>query len=244
MMKSSTIDSYEVEYYQKMARLWWDTTGPFWPLHKLNNLRIQWIQHKLLEHGYSNSEDKTLNGLSVLDVGCGGGILAESLAKLGASVHAVDVVEKNLHIARAHANNSNLTIDYSHATVESLADSNKSYDVVFNMEVVEHVADLDTFLKATAAVVRPGGAMFVATINRTPAAYFSAIIGAEYILRWLPQGTHRYSMLRKPNEIISRLASHQIECIDQVGVGVNPFTRKFSLRKSTNINYMLFTQKA
>ena len=243
-MNSSTIDSYEVEYYQKMARLWWDTTGPFWPLHKLNTLRIEWIQNKLIKHGYSHSEHKPIDGLSVLDVGCGGGILAESLAKLGANVHAVDVVEKNIHIARAHAKDNNLKINYSHDTVETLAESNAKYDVVFNMEVVEHVADLDTFIKACAAVVRPGGAMFLATINRTITAYLSAIIGAEYVLRWLPRGTHRYAMLRKPSEVISLLSSNQIECKEHVGVGVNPFTRKFSLRKSTNINYMLFAQKA
>ena len=243
MITSSTIDSYEVEYYQKMARMWWDTSGPFWPLHRLNKLRIQWIQHTLSEYCYCTNEHKPLNGLSVLDVGCGGGILAESLAKLGARVHAIDVVEKNIHIARAHARNNNLDIQYSHATVESLVDSNEKYDVVFNMEVVEHVADLDTFLNACASVVRPGGCMFVATINRTVIAYLSAIIGAEYILRWLPKGTHRYSMLRKPNEIVSLLASNQIECKEKIGVGVNPFTRKFSLRNNTNINYMLFTQK-
>lgn len=242
MIISSTIDSYEVEYYKKMARLWWDTTGPFWPLHKLNSLRTQWVQQKLLEYKYCDTEHKPLRGLSVLDVGCGGGILAESLAKLGASVHAIDVVEKNIHIARAHASDNNLNIEYSHTTVESLANSDMRYDVVFNMEVVEHVADLQTFLNACAAVVRPGGAMFVATINRTLVAYLSAIIGAEYILRWLPKGTHRYSMLRKPSEIITLLANNGLKCKEQIGVGANPLTRDFSFRKNTNINYMLFAQ--
>ena len=244
MIKSPTIDQREVEYYHSMAQMWWDTSGPFWPLHELNKLRIDWIVQKLSAYGYCNENaDQPLKYLKVLDVGCGGGILSESLAQLGATVHGIDVVEKNIHIAQIHAHANSFNIEYSYSTVESLVSSNLKYDVVFNMEVVEHVADLKTFLGACCKVVKPDGAMFIATINRTIIAFLTAIVGAEYIMKWLPKGTHRYSMLKKPKEIIDPLVSNSIQTRDMIGVGVNPFTRKFSLRKNLDINYMLFAQK-
>ena len=244
MINSPTIDQREVENYHNMAQMWWDTSGPFWPLHELNKLRIDWIVQKLVDYGYCNENaDQPLKDLKVLDVGCGGGILSESLAQLGAIVHGIDVVEKNIHIARIHAHTNNYNIDYSYSTVESLVSSNLKYDVVFNMEVVEHVADLKTFLSACCKLVKPDGAMFIATINRTLFAFLTAIVGAEYIMKWLPKGTHRYSMLKKPKEIIDPLVSNSIQTRDMIGVGVNPFTRKFSLRKNLDINYMLFAQK-
>ena len=244
MLDSSTIDPYEVEYYQKMASLWWDNSGPFWPLHKLIDLRLQWIKQTLFKYQYSiNSSTKPLCGLNVLDIGCGGGILAESLAKLGAFVHGSDVVEKNVHIARAHASENNLSVNYSYTSVEELNDRGEKYDVVFNMEVVEHVANFDKFMHECSGLLKPDGAMFVASINRTLLTYFSAIVGAEYVLRWLPKGTHRYSMLRKPDEVISQLKIDGVETKELIGVGVNPITWNFSFSKYTSINYMLFAQK-
>ena len=244
MVHSSTIDPYEIEYYHKMADLWWDTLGPFWPLHELNKLRVRWIKEKLFEYKFtSDSKALPLKGLNVLDIGCGGGILAESIATMGATVHGIDVVEKNIRIAQTHASKNKLDLVYTYTTVEELAEKNLTYDIIFNMEVVEHVADLYTFMHSCSSLVRTGGAMFVASINRTFAAYISAIIGAEYILQWLPKGTHRYSMLRKPSEITYLLNQGNLQTKELIGVGVNPLTRKFSLRKNTSINYMLFAQK-
>ena len=241
-----TIDQREVEHYAKLAELWWDYRGPFWPLHKLNELRIQWIQSQVIAEGmtHSRTANLPLAGLRVLDVGCGGGILSESLAKLGASVTGIDVVEKNLSIASLHAQKSSLNIQYELATAEAYAERKDTFDIVFSMEVVEHVADVDTYMQACGQLTRPGGMSFVATINRTIFAWLTAIIGAEYILNWLPRGTHHFSMLRKPNEIKQYLARDGFSIIDSTGVRVNPLTRKFSFTASEAVNYMLSARKS
>ena len=244
MIDALSIDPREVSFYKKIAALWWDTSGPFWPLHELNKLRINWIIKELNKVGLgTNASSSPLAGLRVLDVGCGGGILSESLAQFGAQVHGIDVVEKNIRIAQLHARQNNLEIKYSYSTAESLVDTHEQYDVVFNMEVVEHVADLESFMRACNQLVKPGGAMFVATINRTFIAYLFAIIGAEYILRWLPRGTHRYAMLRKPSEIVDSLEKDNLKPTAWTGVRVNPFTRHFSLHNNKSVNYMLMAQK-
>lgn len=245
MINAPSIDQREIQFYHKMAEVWWDTSGPFWPLHELNKLRTKWILMQLKENGMCVSKSlDSLVGLKVLDVGCGGGILSESLAQFGADVHGIDVVERNIQIARKHASDNNLEIKYTFSTVESLVGTNEKYDVLFNMEVVEHVADLGSFMEACNELVKPGGAMFVATINRTLIAYLFAILGAEYFLRWLPRGTHTYSMLRKPEELIELLENGNLHPTGWSGIRVNPFTRKFSLHDNLNVNYMLFAQKA
>ncbi len=240
-----SIDAREVAHYSALASTWWDRQGPFWPLHRLNELRVAWIRDVLASEGFASAHAAMpLDGLRVLDIGCGGGILSESLARLGAHVHGVDVVEKNIGIARAHASAAGIEIDYQHRTVESLARDGAQYDVIFNMEVVEHVADFDGFMDAASATVRPGGAMFVATINRNPLAGFVSIFGAERVLRWLPVGTHHYSMLRKPSEVVQALRRNELDHRQQTGVRVNPLTRRFSLTPSLAINYMVFAIKA
>lgn len=239
-VKASSVDLREVQYFDKHAAMWWDDSGPFWPLHRLNRLRMTYIREQLCQHfGLDPNSDRPLAGLTVLDVGCGGGILSESMAELGAKVTGIDVVDRNISVASQHAKTSGLPIDYQLTSAESLVSKNRQFDVVLNMEVVEHVADLPGFMAAVCRLLKSGGMMLIATINRTPIAGLIAIIGAEYILRWMPKGTHRYFMLRRPAEIRSLLASHGLVSTKPVGVGVNPFRRHMFLTRLTSVNYML-----
>jgi 2-polyprenyl-6-hydroxyphenyl methylase/3-demethylubiquinone-9 3-methyltransferase len=237
---SASVDPREVEHYRKLADTWWDDSGPFWPLHRLNRLRVPFIRDHVCAHfGRDASGIQPLTGLSVVDVGCGGGILSESMARLGADVTGIDVVDRNIVIATDHARQSGLNVTYEQTTAEELADDGATFDIVLNMEVVEHVADLDGFMDACGALVRPGGLMFVATINRNPLAWFFAIFGAEYVLRWLPRGTHRYKLLRKPAEIRALLRRSDLEVDAMTGVRVDPLRKELFLTTSTAVNYML-----
>ena len=241
MSRDVTIDPREVEFYTRLADTWWDRDGPFWPLHKLNELRVEYIREKLCQHfARSGSVERPLEGLRVLDVGCGGGILSESMAKLGASVTGIDVVDKNIHIASLHAAQQGIEVDYRAATASEVAASGAVFDIVLNMEVVEHVADVELFMRDCTALTGDGGVMFVATINRTPLAWLFAIVGAEYVLRWLPRGTHRWSMFQKPADIAAHLHDGGLEVRDTVGVAVNPFSRRLRITASSAVNYMMF----
>lgn len=243
-LDSATVDLREADNFDKLSGSWWDPTGPFWPLHRLNVLRMQWIVAQLRENAMATEDrQKPLSGLRVLDLGCGGGILSESLANLGAMVHGVDVVARNIESAKAHAAESRLAIRYTLETAEILAAEGNSYDLVFNMEVVEHVADFPVFMDASCRLVKPGGGMFVSTINRNVKSWLTAIVGAEYVLRWLPKGTHRYSLLRKPDEVRTLLEAGGLETTGATGVRVNPMTRLFSLTSSLDVNYMVFGRK-
>lgn len=238
----SSVNPEEVRFYEALAERWWDAHGPFWPLHRLNKLRADYLGASLGGYFY-NAPDRPLDGIRILDVGCGGGLLSESMAERGAAVTGVDVVEKNIRAASIHARQRGLDIDYRLATVSQLAEARCEFDVVLNMEVVEHVADVAGFLGDCCALVRPGGVMAVATINRTLVSYVSAIIGAEYILRWLPRGTHRWSRFLRPREIQSLLAMHGFDVLDRTGIRVNPVTRRFSLTPSERINYMMIARR-
>ncbi|MEM9183825.1 MAG: bifunctional 2-polyprenyl-6-hydroxyphenol methylase/3-demethylubiquinol 3-O-methyltransferase UbiG [Pseudomonadota bacterium] len=243
-MESTTIRPAEVDYYNRLADQWWDQTGPFRPLHELNQLRVSWIVDQLRARGRtSDDSDRPLTGLRVLDVGCGGGILSVALARLGADVHGIDVAERNIAVAQTHATRLGLPIRYEHTPVETLAASGARYDVVFSMEVVEHVDDLPVFMQASCELVADDGLMFVATINRNPIAWLTAIVGAEYILRWLPRGTHHYALLRKPSEVAALMSEHGVEPRSWSGVSVNPLTRNFKLTPSLLVNYMLVATK-
>ncbi len=245
MSSDSTVDAREVEYYARMAETWWDHEGPFWPLHKLNKLRTTYIVDKLCRHyGRDARASEPLAGLRVLDVGCGGGILSESMAKLGAEVVGIDVVEKNIAIASLHAEQQGLSIDYRLSTASSLADSGAHFDVVLNMEVVEHVADVDAFMRDCTRLTAENGVMFVATINRTAKAWLFAIVGAEYVLRWLPRGTHRWSMFQKPAEISCYLDKGGLSVRDTVGVAANPFNRSLAITRSLAVNFMMFSARS
>lgn len=244
MRHDPTIDQREVEFYARLADTWWDREGPFWPLHKLNELRTAYIVDRLCEHFERDATiDKPLEGLRVLDVGCGGGILSESMALNGALVTGIDVVEKNIRIASLHATQQKLEIDYRVAAASTLADEGCAFDVVLNMEVVEHVADVDAFMRDCCRLVSDSGVMFVATINRNLLSWLFAIVGAEYVLRWLPRGTHRWSWFRTPAEIAQRLKSGGLAVADTAGVRANPLNHQLKMTSSTKVNYMLFATR-
>jgi 2-polyprenyl-6-hydroxyphenyl methylase / 3-demethylubiquinone-9 3-methyltransferase len=242
-LSAPTIDPEEVAYFERLAHRWWDVDGPFWPLHRLNTFRVEYIRRKLVKaFGLDPEAPRPLEGLRLLDIGCGGGILSESMAKLGAQVTGVEITEKNVQVARIHAQWSSLDIDYRLMTVEDLVRAGEQFDVVLNMEVVEHVEHLADFLADCGRLVRPGGVMFVASINRTIAAFLIAIVGAEYVLRWLPKGTHHYRKLVRPDEVRQAL-SNDFELKDGTGVRVNPFNRAFSYTGWMGVNYMLLLQR-
>lgn len=242
-ISSPTVDPEEVAYYERLADRWWDTSGPFWPLHRLNGFRVGYIRERLCaELGRDPDAAQPLRGLRLLDIGCGGGILSESLARLGAEVVGIDVTAKNIRVAELHAKQSGLAIDYRLVGVEELAASGATFDAVLNMEVVEHVENLPQFLADCGRLVRPDGLMVVATINRTPLAYLMAIIGAELILRWLPRGTHQYRKLVKPSEVVAGLGQGHTE-LHRIGVRVNPFDRSFHYTRLMSVNYMMLFRR-
>ncbi len=244
MTTNSSIDPNEVAYYERLAHSWWDASGPFWPLHRLNELRVDYLRHCLSEHFNRDAlAPLPLTGLRILDIGCGGGILSEAMARLGASVEGVDVVERNIVIARHHAQETGLDIQYRMVSAEALRAEGTTYDVVLNMEVVEHVSDLRAFLHACCQLVNPGGSMAIATINRSFLSWLFAIAGAEYILRWLPRGTHQWRRFPKPKELEQLIARDGLRVNAKTGVRVNPFTRSFALTPIMAVNYMLVATK-
>lgn len=238
-----SIDPDEVAYYEKLAHRWWDANGPFWPLHRLNAFRVGYLRDRLSQaFGTDPTRKRPLAGLRLLDIGCGGGILSESLARLGAQVTGIDVVGKNIRVAEIHALESGLVPDYRLTSAEALADSGAQFDAVLNMEVVEHVEDLPAFLAVCGNLVRPGGLMVVATINRTWAAFLIAILGAEYILGWMPKGTHHWRKLVKPAEVTAALGP-PFTLLHRTGVRINPFNRSFHYSRYLGVNYMLLLRK-
>ena len=242
--EAASVDPRELEYYAALASTWWDKSGPFWPLHRLNALRLGFIRETLCrEFRRDASRSRPLQGLSLVDVGCGGGILCEAMAGLGAEVHGIDVVERNIAIARHHADEVGARVRYDLVSAEDLAASGVRYDAVLNMEVVEHVADLPGFMHACTRLVKPSGLMVVATINRTVLSYLLAIVGAEYVLRWLPRGTHHWRRFPKPRELQQLLARDGLNVIAHTGVKINPLTRRFSLTRITAVNYMLVASR-
>jgi 2-polyprenyl-6-hydroxyphenyl methylase/3-demethylubiquinone-9 3-methyltransferase len=239
----STIDPDEVAYFENLAHRWWDTEGPFWPLHRLNAFRVDYIRDRVSQAlGRSPTLQRPFEGLQMLDIGCGGGILSESVAELGAEVTGTDVTEKNVRVASIHAEWSGRDIDYRVATAEDLVRAGETFDAVLNMEVVEHVSNLPQFLETCRSLVRPGGVMVVATINRTFAALVIAIFGAEYVLGWMPKGTHHYRKLVKPAEVTAGLGAG-FGVLDRTGVRINPFDRSFHYTPYMGVNYMMVLRK-
>lgn len=238
-----SINPDEVAYFEKLAHRWWDAEGPFWPLHRLNAFRVGYLRAQLGQAlGTHPDSEGPLAGLRLLDIGCGGGILSESLARLGAQVTGIDVVGKNIRVAELHALGSGMDLDYRLTSAEALAASGAQFDAVLNMEVVEHVADLPAFLAVCGTLVRPGGLMVVATINRTWAAFLIAILGAEYILGWMPKGTHHWRKLVKPAEVTTGLGA-PFALLHRTGVRINPFNRSFHYSRYLGVNYMLVLRK-
>lgn len=242
---SSSIDMNEVVYYAKRAHTWWDEHGPFWPLHRLNALRVDYLKRELAHACNRDPEvSQPLADLDVLDVGCGGGLLAEALAALGARVHGIDVVAGNIVAARQHARAQQHQITYDVTTIEELALGTQRYDVVLTLEVVEHVANLAAFMAACTSVVKPGGILAVATINRTLRSWLFAIIGAEYILRWLPRGTHQWRKFVRPQFLRQLLEARGFKVFAARGVRVNPLNRRFSTTADLSVNYMLLAVRS
>ena len=240
----STVDDAEVARFSAMAAEWWSPTGKFRPLHKFNPTRVRYIREKLVEHfGLDSKSQQPLAGLRVLDIGCGGGLLCEPLCRMGAEVVGLDASQTNIGIASTHAAEGNLEIEYRATTAESLAAEGKKFDVVLTMEVVEHVSDIELFMQASASMVKPGGLMFAATLNRTLKSYALAIVGAEYILRWLPVGTHQWEKFVTPNELERALSPSGVRVQEKVGVTFNPLTDKWSLSKDLDVNYMFLCQR-
>ena len=243
-VKNSTIDQSEIDHFSSLAKEWWDPNGKFKPLHKFNPVRLTYIREKLCEHFDRDPKaPNTLSGLRVLDIGCGGGLLSEPMARMGADVVGADAGATNIEIAKLHAEQSDLNIDYRATTAEDLAAADEKFDVVLNMEVVEHVADVDLFMTACAQMVKPGGVMFVATINRTRKAQALAIFMAEQVLRWLPKGTHQYEKLVKPQELEAPLSQAGMEVIDQLGVFYNPISDSWNRSRDMDVNYMILARR-
>jgi 2-polyprenyl-6-hydroxyphenyl methylase/3-demethylubiquinone-9 3-methyltransferase len=239
-MPMNSIVTEEIDHFNRLAETWWDDAGPMWPLHRLNALRAPFILRHMQSH-FACETRADFERLQVLDVGCGGGILSESIAQTGARVLGIDAAERNIQIASQHASGQ-LPVQYQHRTIESL-DPREQFDVVLNMEVVEHVADVESFMADCARRTRPGGLMFVATINRTLYAAVTAILGAEYILGWLPRGTHQRGKFVKPAEVLTSLSVHDFELIEQTGVAVNPLKKSMSLTGFMGGNYMLVARR-
>lgn len=237
----ATGDDAQLQRFNALARLWWTPDGPLWPLHLMNRFRVQVILDILHREGITDpTQPQPLAGQKVLDIGCGGGILSETLARLGAEVTGIDLAEQNVQIAREHAERAGLRIDYR---VQDITTLDGTFDLVFNLEVVEHVADLPAFIRAGYQRLKPGGLTFVSTINRTPLSYLMAIIGAEYLLKLVPKGLHEWRKFVKPAELEQLLADAGVTLIWRSGVRLNPWRKKFSLQSSMAVNYLLAGRK-
>ncbi|MDY0874531.1 bifunctional 2-polyprenyl-6-hydroxyphenol methylase/3-demethylubiquinol 3-O-methyltransferase UbiG [Dongia rigui] len=241
----STIDLAEVEKFAAMAESWWDPVGKFRPLHRLNPVRVGYIRDKAIAHFGRDAEAALpLADLSLIDIGSGGGLLAEPLARLGASVTGVDATPRNVEVARLHAEQAGVKITYLNCAAEDLVAQGKQFDVVLAMEVIEHVADVDAFLGACAKLLKPGGLLFLATMSRTVKSYAMAIVGAEYIMRWLPRGTHDWNRFIRPSEMARGLRRHGLELAELTGVSYNPFKDSFRLSRDLDVNYMALAKGA
>jgi 2-polyprenyl-6-hydroxyphenyl methylase/3-demethylubiquinone-9 3-methyltransferase len=242
---ASTVDPSEVEQFSRLAARWWDERGPMAMLHKFNPVRLTYIRDRLAAHfGRDPRKIGCLDGLRLLDIGCGGGILSEALARLGATVVGADPSEANIAVARQHAAQGGLAIDYRAATAEALADAGERFDVVLAMEVVEHVADMPLFVRRCGEMVKPGGLLIGATINRTMKSFALAIVGAEYVLRWLPRGTHRWDKFVTPAELGEAAGAAGLDVIDERGVVYNLFADRWQLSDDLDVNYMLTAARA
>jgi 2-polyprenyl-6-hydroxyphenyl methylase/3-demethylubiquinone-9 3-methyltransferase len=244
MPPATTVDDDEVARFSALADEWWDPRGKMAPLHKLNPVRLRYIRDLVCRHVARNAKAlDCLSGLRLLDIGCGAGILSEPLARIGGQVVAVDPSAANIAAAKLHAKENEVAVDYRTGTAEALADAGESFDVVLAMEVVEHVADLSLFIKRCAEMVKPGGLMIAATLNRTLKSFALAIVGAEYVLRWLPRGTHRWDKFVTPNELEAALARHGLGVTDETGVTYNLIADRWQISTDMDVNYMVVAEK-
>jgi len=240
----STMDEREVERFRVLAAKWWDPHGEFAPLHAIGPERMRFLREQLVrQFRRDDSAARPLAGLRIADIGCGGGLVSEPLARLGAGVTGIDPAEENVAAARAHAVASGLEIDYRAARVEELASEGAQFDAVIALEVVEHVPDVRAFAGVCAQIVRPSGMMLLSTINRTARAFALAIVGAEYVLRWLPRGTHQWDRFVTPEELGSALRAGGLRVVDTRGLTFNPLTREWRLSDDIGVNYFMSAAK-
>ena len=238
----TTINKEEIQKFSNLADEWWDVNGKFKPLHMFNPIRIEYILEKTLNH--FNRENKTLplKGLKFLDIGCGGGLMSEPMSRLGADVTGIDASLKNIKIAKTHSEKSDLKINYLNTSPENFNENNK-FDVILNLEIVEHVEDVDLYFKSCAKLLKKNGLMFTATLNRTFTSYIKAIIGAEYVLRWLPIGTHDWNKFFKPKEIEDKISNLNFSVLEVKGLEFNPFTQKWKRSNNLSVNYIITSVK-
>ncbi|WP_455475801.1 bifunctional 2-polyprenyl-6-hydroxyphenol methylase/3-demethylubiquinol 3-O-methyltransferase UbiG [Bartonella sp. B17] len=240
----TTIDQNEIDRFSRIAAEWWNPQGKFRPLHQFNPTRLAYIKEKICLAFHRDPASFTpFENLKILDIGCGGGLLCEPMARLGATVVGADAAQTNIEVAKIHAVQNGLSIDYRTTTAEALANEGEQFDVILNMEVVEHVADVNLFIAATATLLKPQGLMFVSTLNRTWKAWGLAIIGAEYILRWLPKGTHDYKKFIKPHELKNFLSKNTLIVIDEIGITYNPLNDSWNRSKDMDVNYLLLAKR-
>jgi 2-polyprenyl-6-hydroxyphenyl methylase / 3-demethylubiquinone-9 3-methyltransferase len=240
-----TIDQNEVAQFSRLSSQWWDARGPMATLHKFNPVRLAYIRDRAAEHFDRDPKRlDSLAGLRILDIGCGGGILSEPLARLGAAVVGADPSDSNIAVARAHAAQSGVSVDYRGTTAEALAEADERFDIVLAMEVVEHVADVGLFVELAASMVKPDGLLFAATLNRTMKSFALAIVGAEYILRWLPRGTHQWDKFVTPNELEIAIEQGGMQLTDETGVIYNLLGDRWELSHDMDVNYMVVAEKA
>lgn len=242
--EGSTVDPAEVSRFDAMAKSWWDPKGPMAVLHKFNSVRLAYIRDLACEHyGRDPKSLRALDGLDIVDIGCGGGVLSEPLVRLGANVTGLDPAAGNIAVARAHADRSGLSIDYRDETIEAVVAAGRRFDIVLAMEVVEHVADVDAFVAACCAAAKPDGLLVMATLNRTLKSWALAIVGAEYVLRWLPRGTHDWQKFVTPDELEEAIAAGRLTTFSRQGVAYNPLADRWSLSADMDVNYMLAARR-
>ena len=239
----STINKDKINKFTKMADEWWDINGKFKPLHMFNPIRIEYILDIASKHfNFKINNPKSLNGLKILDIGCGGGLISEPMTRLGAEVTGIDASAKNIEIAKLHAKKNNLKINYLNTEPEKLNLKNE-FDIILNLEVVEHVENLNLYLESCQKLLKPKGLMFTATLNKTLTSFIKAIIGAEYVLRWLPIGTHDWNKFIKPNELEMKLLDLNISTVNLSGLSFNPIFQEWKRSKDLSVNYILATEK-
>jgi len=243
-VRPTSVDAAEVDRFSRLAADWWDPRGPMAALHKLNPVRLAYIRDRAAEH-FARDPKKLdcLKGLRMLDIGCGAGILSEPLARLGAAMVGADPAEDNIAVAQAHAREAGVAVDYRATTAEDLAAAGERFDVVLMMEVVEHVNDVDEFVATCASMVKPGGLMVAATLNRTLKSFALAIVGAEYVLRWVPRGTHQWDKFVTPQELERAFEDCGLDVIGERGVVYNPFADRWQLSSDMDVNYMLVGER-
>ena len=238
----TSVNKKEIEKFSKIAAEWWDPNGKFKPLHKFNPIRIKYIKENIMDNFKLNNSIEPLKKISILDIGCGGGLLSEPMNKLGASVTGIDASDKNISVAKVHAKENNLDINYLCCSPEKL-DNKKKFDVILNLEIVEHVDNVDLYLKSCSNLIKKDGLMFTATINRTFESYIKAIVGAEYILRWLPIGTHDWNKFVKPEDLEKKLSLANFSTIDVKGLEFNPLFKKWKKSDNLSVNYIICSKK-